>query len=298
MKYRRFGKMGLLVSEVGFGCLRLAGTSTDRKNKAEVLCTLSEALDSGVNFFDTADIYGQGRSEEILAQAIRGRRTKVIIATKAGYTLTRVGRAVAVLKPLVRPLIRRLSPLRRSVSQLRASETHQDFSPQYLSAALDRSLVRLRTDYIDLFQLHNPPPSAIETGEFLEAVERARVQGKIKGYGISCRSIEDARLCFRHSDNAAVQVPISLQNMQAASLIAAEAQKHDVACIAREPFASGSLLSNAAESSSGLVSAGGPSPPTKAQVALDALLRVPGISVVIPGMSTRTHLRENIACCA
>jgi aryl-alcohol dehydrogenase-like predicted oxidoreductase len=294
MKYRNFGKMGTLVSEIGFGCLRLAGTSTEGKNEVEVLNTISEALDHGVNFFDTADIYGQGGSEKILGKALRGRRTKVIIATKAGYNLTRVGRGAAVLKPLLRPFVRRLSSLNRSVSQLRASEMQQDFSPQYLAKAIDHSLIRLRTDYIDLFQLHNPSLSILESGEFLEAVEQAKAQGKIRGYGISCRAAQDAQSCFLYSSNAAIQIPMNLLNIEAAGSIVAEAQKRGVAVIAREPFASGSMF-NVMNFSSGSGVTHDRGAPTQAQAALKALLRFPEISVVIPGMSTRAHLRENIA---
>lgn len=292
MQYRPFGTTGLLVSEIGFGCLRLAGTSIERKDRKEVLKTLGEALDSGVNFFDTADMYGQGRSEELLGEALRGRRSGTIVATKAGYVLSRFGTFAAALKPYVRPFVRALPSMNKSVAKVRSSAVAQDFSNQYLTTAIDCSLRRLRTDYIDLFQLHNPPASALESGEFCEAVEKAKAAGKIRWCGVSCRRPEDAELCFRYTGIAAVQIEINVLNLAAASTVVSNADAQHVAVIAREPLASGALLSSVADdrtTASCSVSRNG-----TAETALQTVLRIGGVSVVIVGMSSRAHLRENL----
>jgi aryl-alcohol dehydrogenase-like predicted oxidoreductase len=285
MKYRRFGKTELMVSELGFGCSRLAGTSLERKNQREVLYTLAEAFDSGVNFYDTADAYGQGRSEEILGAAFRKRRTKVIIATKAGYRLSPLGGFAARLKPYARPLLRAFPFLKERARQIRSSEIQQDFSSSYLATAIDQSLRRLRTDYIDLFQLHNPPASAIASGDFLSALEQAQAAGKIRWYGVSCSRVEDATPCFRYPGIAAIQVEMNLRQMRAADFVVPEARKRGISIIAREPYAGGAILGE---------NSGPDARQLRVQSSLQAILSVGGVSVVIPGMSSRPHLRENL----
>ncbi len=293
MNYRRFGNTGVKVSELGFGCSRLAGTSVERKSKGEVLVTLREALDTGINFFDTADFYGQGRSERILGLALGRRRKDVIVATKAGYRLTASGGILAALKPYVRPvvsaLVRMIPSVKRSVEQVTAGQMLQDFSPEYLANAIEGSLNRLSTDYIDLFQLHNPPTSVIQRPDFLKAVHAAKQTGKIRWWGISCRTTEDAALCLSLPGIDAIQLELNVVHNSAASSVIPRAFTRGVAIIAREPLASGALVSKGTESHERSID-----PADPVQVALNAVLSVPGVSVAIVGMSSREHLRDNL----
>jgi aryl-alcohol dehydrogenase-like predicted oxidoreductase len=312
MDYRTFGRTPLRVSQLGFGCSRLSGT-VDYKSDKEVISILQQAFDRGINFYDTADVYAQGRSERLLGEAFRNNRDAVIIATKAGYHLTAAGRVVSKLKPLLRALG---SSMKRNQAQAQRTQRtwgSQNFSPDYIRRAIDGSLRRLKTDYLDVFQLHSPPPDIIETGDFIPTLEDARSQGKIRWYGISCRAIEDATLCFRHPGICSVQIPINLLEFKGVtSLLALAAQKH-VAVIARQPLASGYLAQPTVlvkskhfsvekeEFKDKLEQAGAyqfleqSDRRTIAQGAIKFVLGLSGVSVVIAGMSTQRHLAETLA---
>src|SRR4051795_9461070 len=129
MEYHRFGNTGLRVSAIGLGCARLGGLHTNDK---EALATLYSAFDRGINFYDTADTYAQGRSEKLLGDIFKHRRTSVFIATKAGYRPTGVGRLGACVRELFAPTIRLAAALRRQSSRLRPVTETQCFSAQYL----------------------------------------------------------------------------------------------------------------------------------------------------------------------
>ncbi len=314
MNYRLFGNTPLKVSEVGFGCSQIGGT-VETKSDGQVVDTLLEALDEGINFYDTADLYAQGQSERLLGRAFRHKRDSVIIATKAGYRLTSAGALGARLKPIVRPLVRALPWMKKSVRRARSAQIGQDFSPGYLRRAIDSSLARLQTDYVDIFQLHSPDSSTIEMGEFLETLETVKAQGKIRHYGVACRSVEDAFLCLRYPGICSVQIPINLFEFERASSFLTLAQELNIAVIARQALASGFLARPAsllrpedfhvgeeefrqklaqAEAFQFLDSRNGR---TLAQAALQFVLQLAGVSVVIVGMRSRAHLHENLVAC-
>jgi aryl-alcohol dehydrogenase-like predicted oxidoreductase len=312
MDYRSFGGTPLRVSEIGFGCSRLSGI-VDRKNDREVLSILLQAFECGVNFYDTADVYAQGRSERLLGEAFKNKRDAVIIATKAGYHRTAVGRVVAKLSPLLRPLIPSMGRDKNQVQRAQRTWSPQNFSSDYIRRAIDGSLRRLKTDYIDVFQLHSPSPDIIETGEFIPTLEQAKSQGKIRWYGVSCRGIEDAALCFRHPGISSLQIPINLLEFKGVpSLLALAAQKN-VAVIARQPLASGYLAQPAMlikrehfsaaeeefkeklEQAQAYQFLDQADSRTIAQAAIKFVLGLSGVSVVITGMRTRKHLTANLA---
>src|ERR1044071_1609068 len=155
MDRRRFGNTDLLVSAIGLGCARIGGIF--QGEQAGYMNLLSAALDAGINFFDTADMYSQGESEILLGKAFRARRDDVIIATKAGYALPAQRKVIARIKPIVRPIIRMLGIKREKMPARVMGAPTQDFSAPYLRRALEGSLRRLGTDHVDLFQLHSPP---------------------------------------------------------------------------------------------------------------------------------------------
>ena len=310
MNYRAFGSMPFRISELGFGCSRL-GATPGRESERECIQTVSNAFDSGINFFDTADIYGQGRSERLLGEVFQNKRARVIFATKVGYRLTALGSVAAKLRPVLEPLVRRVKGLGTGSKGAGNALKEQSFSPDYIRAAIERSLRRLRTDYLDVIQLHNPPPEIIDRGECFLALDDAKAQGKIRCYGVSCRNIEDALLCLRHAGIASIQIPINVLEFDHAASALALARARNVAVIARQPLASGRLGelagAGAAESSTtrhgvchGTARAFAseflrrPNDCTVAQAALRFVLDLPGVSVVIAGMSSRKHLEENL----
>jgi len=244
---------------------------------------------SGINFYDTADSYAQGRSETLLGEVFRARRSAVIVATKAGYRISPAGSFLSRLKPLARPLLSRVRWLAKSAQNVRASQRDQDFSPAWLRAAVDGSLARLRTDYIDLLQLHNPPASAAADSAVFETLESLRQAGKIRHYGVSCAAAEDAAPFVDAPGLAALQFPVNVLNWESVRALLAAAQSRNLAVIANQPLAGGPA--NLAADAAGLLPLNGR---TVAEAALQFALNAPGVSVAIAGMTRRTHLAENL----
>jgi len=312
MEFRAFGNTPLRVSEIGFGCSHISG-SLHHKSDKEVLSILLQAFDRGVNFYDTADVYAQGRSERLLGEAFRNNRKDVIIATKAGYRATTAGKVVAKLKPLLRPLFSVTKGANTRAQRTQGTWGAQNFSPDYIRRAIDRSLRRMKTDYIDVFQLHSPSREIIEMGESITALEDARTQGKIRWYGVSCRAIEDAALCLGHPGISSVQIPINLLEFKGVSSLLALAAQKGVGVIARQPLASGYLAQPLAlvnkkpfsaekekfkeklEQARAFQFLGHADGRTIAQAAINFVLGLSGVSVVIAGMSSQRHLLENLA---
>ncbi|HUN28529.1 MAG TPA: aldo/keto reductase [Alphaproteobacteria bacterium] len=161
MKYRTYPASDVTVSEVGFGMWTTSTGWWGEKTDDEAVRMLHEARDLGVTFFDAADTYGNGRSEEQLAKAFSGRRGDVVIATKFGYDIS-------------------------AQSERRGQmELPQDVSPEFIRKALDASLRRLNTDYVDIYQLHNAKMDHIGNQEMWATLEALKAEGKIRMYGIA-----------------------------------------------------------------------------------------------------------------
>lgn len=301
MQQRRFGSTDLTVSEAGFGCARIGGVF-EGSTKADLVRLLHAAFEQGVTFYDTADMYTQGESERLLGEAFRGRRDQIVIASKAGFCLPTQKKAVARIKPLVRPVFQRLGIKRESIPASLKGTITQDFAPAYLVKAVEGSLRRLRTDYLDLFQLHSPPTEVLEKGEFLDPLEKLRREGKIRYYGVSCETTPDALICLRYPEIAALQIRLSLLEQSPLAQVLPRARARGVAVIARECFAGGMLAKplaavNAAEITAELVElhrlAGQAGQPL-AQTAAQFVLGLEGISVVLFGMRTAEQLAGNL----
>jgi len=183
MKHRTLGKSGILVSPLGLGCWAIGGlsfrggtpTGWGESDDSESIKAIRAGIDAGVNFFDTADCYGAGHSERVIAEAIKGRRDKVVLATKFGY---------------------RFDEATRTLGEC-------DWSHDYICAAVHDSLVRLNTDVIDVLYLHiKEVPAA---GEVRDLLERLVVQGKIRAYGWSTDSLRDAAIFAEGPHCAAIQ---------------------------------------------------------------------------------------------
>lgn len=214
MKYRDLGRTGIKVSEVGFGAWAIGGNRhgnsygpTDDKVSLEAI---EKALDLGCNFFDTADVYGWGHSEELLSKAIKGKRDRIVIATKGG-------------------------------SDFYQGFGFQTFNEEYIRFALDKSLERLKTDYIDLYQLHNPPVSVIENEETYEVLQKLKIEGKIRAWGLSVRNSRDGQIALMVAKPDSIQVPYNLFTTGPDVDLFPLAMQLGCAVIAREPLSNGFL---------------------------------------------------------
>ncbi len=210
MKYRMLGKTGLRVSVIGLGTMVHAGHFGPMKDE-ESLGAIETALELGVNFIDTSDAYGAGYSETLLGNALKGRREKVILATKGGNVMTGPNRGQRV------------------------------FEPDYISRVMDESLQRLGTDYIDLYQLHNPTVEVIEKGEVWSVLERAKQAGKIRHYGVSINSMEEGIAAVKDGRAETIQVEYNLLAQEPAEKIFPLAEQANVGIIARVPLRRGIL---------------------------------------------------------
>jgi aryl-alcohol dehydrogenase-like predicted oxidoreductase len=305
VRYRTFGATGITVSELGVGCSRIGGVRSPGGSRKAELALLGAAVDAGINFFDTADIYSQGQSEVLVGQAFRARRSEVVIATKGGYLVPIQRRLVATIKPLVRPVVQRLGLRRSVIGRPGGGPMAQDFSPAHLKAAVEASLRRLRTDYIDVYQLHSPARSVVEAGEYLAVLDELKAQGKILHYGVAADSASDV-VCFdRHPGVSSLQVPFSLLHQQAAADLFPNAAAHAVAIVSRSCYAAGLFkdeLSPEAlrdltpdwEQILGLRQVAAELGRRLLEAALQFALAFEPIAVTILGMRTPEHLRENL----
>jgi len=219
MQFRTLGNTGIKVSEIGFGGWAIGG-ATDasgtplgwgRTNDDESLAAIRRARDLGVTFFDTADSYGFGRSESLLGIVLSRKRQDVVIATKVGVVRTPTG-ALA-----------------------------KDFSKQHIFQAVDGSLRRLRTDYIDLYQAHNPTIDQLRSEEIQEAMGRLQEIGKIRYWGVSISTIDEGLEIIRQNCANALQVLYNVLNQAPASELFPLAKEKGYGIIARVPLASGLL---------------------------------------------------------
>ncbi len=211
---------------------------------------------------------------------------------------------------MIGPFRALIRPLKGTLRQ--RARHRQDFSAAYLASALEASLKRLRSDYIDLYQLHGPPRDVLERGEAFEALERWKGQGKIRFYGVSARTLDDALFCLRNTSVAALQVSFNLLEREAAEQLLPEARAGGVAIIARVPFGRG-LLTDAGRVTTGLRT-DDPRITARAAVerkrlcfliegqrrswteaALRFVLDHEGVSTVIPGTKSPAHLEQNLA---
>jgi aryl-alcohol dehydrogenase-like predicted oxidoreductase len=208
MNYRELGRTGWKVSEISFGAWAIGGTWGTVDDR-ESLSALHRALDLGVNFFDTADVYGDGKSERLLAQLRKERQEKFYIATKAG---------------------RRLNP-----------HNAAGYNRKNLTAFIERSLKNLETETLDLLQLHCPPTDVYYSPEVFEALDGFTKDGKIRHYGVSVERVEEALKAIEYPNVQSVQIIFNIFRQRPAELFFAEAKRRKVGILARVPLASGML---------------------------------------------------------
>lgn len=209
MREHTFGRTEFTVSDIGFGAWQIGG-SWGEVSEADGRAALNAALDAGMTFIDTADVYGDGRSEKIIAEVLKARGgNRPMVASKAG---------------------RRLNP-----------HVADGYTKANIEAFIDRSLKNLEIDSLDLVQLHCPPTDVYYRQEMFEGLEEIRKAGKIKHYGVSVEKVEEALKAIEYPGVVSVQIIFNMFRQRPAALFFQEAKRRNVAVIARVPLASGLL---------------------------------------------------------
>ena len=246
MNYRTLGKTGLRVSELGMGCSGI-GRTMYRRDDSGAIATLLESLDAGVNFYDTAPGYSAGESERLIGEAFKGRRDQVFIVSKVGVHVTPVGRFANRYKHLLRPVHYLFRPFQAALPKLYRSQRRVDFSKDFIVGSLEKSLKRLNTDYLDVFPLRHPTPTALKSAEFCDTFIALRNAGKIRHWGISADTLEQAMLCLEIPEVEVVQLEISLLSREPLEGFLACAQEKNVGVIARKVLEQGVLTGTKAQ---------------------------------------------------
>ncbi len=295
MQYRELGRTGWQVSTISFGAWAIGGTWGDVKDE-ESLAALQRALDLGVNFFDSADVYGDGRSEQLLARLRKERREPLYIATKAG---------------------RRLDP-----------HVASGYNKKNLSAFVERSLKNLEVETLDLLQLHCPPTEVYYMPEVFGILDDLIKAGKLRYYGVSVEKVEEALKAIEYPNVQTVQIIFNIFRQRPLDLFFGEAQRRRVGILARVPLSSGMLTGkmtpqtsfqaddhrqgnrqgewfDRGETFSGVDYETGlqaveelrslvPPGMTLAQMALRWILMAPAVTCAIPGAKRPSQVEENI----
>jgi aryl-alcohol dehydrogenase-like predicted oxidoreductase len=216
MEYRGFGRTGWKVSAVGFGAWAI-GSDWGHVSKEDAMATLHQALDRGVNLFDTADVYGDGRSEQLLGQLIRERSEEFYVITKAG---------------------RRLDP-----------HTAEGYNRENLTRFVERSLKNLGVDRLDLVQLHCPPTQVYYRPEVFAVLDDLVQAGKVRYYGVSVEKVEEGLKAIEYPGVQSVQVIFNIFRQRPNQLFFEQAKRRKVAVLTRVPLASGLLTGKFSRSS-------------------------------------------------
>ena len=295
MEYRALGRTGWKVSAISFGAWAIGGT-WGKVNDKKSLSALHTALDMGVNFFDTADVYGDGRSERLLAKLRKERKEDFYIVTKAG---------------------RKLNP-----------HIAKGYNKDNITSFVEQSLKNLATDTLDLLQLHCPPTEVYYMPEVFDALDQLVNAGKIRYYGVSVEKVEEALKAIEFPSVQTVQIIFNIFRQRAKELFIKEAERRKVGILARVPLASGMLTGKLSKQSSfekddhrafnrageafdrGETFAGVdyetglqavdkirsilPEGMSMAQLALRWILMFPAVTCAIPGAKSSDQVKENV----
>jgi aryl-alcohol dehydrogenase-like predicted oxidoreductase len=297
LNYRNLGETGMRVSEISLGTWALGG-EWGTVAEADAYASLNRAVDRGVNFLDTADVYGDGRSENLIGRLLKDRpNDEIFVATKAG---------------------RRLDP-----------HTTEGYNHENLSRFVERSLKNLGVEALDLLQLHCPPTETYRQDSTFEALDRLQEAGKVRNYGVSVEKVEEARMALSYPNVRTVQIIFNIFRQKPAEEFFPLAEERNIGILARVPLASGLLSGKmsadrafdendhrffnregeafdrgetfsgvnfetgleAAEELKDLV----PEGHTLAQFALRWILMHPAVSCAIPGGKNPSQVEDNVA---
>src|ERR1700754_69951 len=209
MEYRDLGRTGWRISSISFGAWAIGGRDWGGSDDTESLRTLHRAIDLGVNFIDTADVYGDGRSERLIARLRRERKEQIIVATKAGRRLP--------------------------------EQVPRGYSRENLTAFVERSLRNLETEAIDLLQLHCPPSAVYEMPEVFDILDDLVNAGKIRFYGVSVKRVDEAIRAAAYPNVQSVQIIFNMFRIKPAEQFFPIARDKQIGILARVPLASGLL---------------------------------------------------------
>lgn len=296
MEYRALGRTGWNISEISFGAWGIGGDAWGNTDDRSSLAALHRALDLGVNFIDTADVYGDGHSERLVAQVRKERREEIIVATKAG---------------------RRLNP-----------HIAAGYNRANLTSFVERSLRNLETEALDLLQLHCPPSEVYDMPEVFAILDDLVQQGKLRFYGVSVERVDEALKAITYPNVQSVQIIFNMFRLKPAEEFFAAARAQQVGILARVPLASGLLTGklranssfsasdhrnynrhgeafDQGETFSGVEYTTGlqaveelrplvPQGATLAQLALRWILMFPEVTAAIPGAKTPLQAEENV----
>jgi len=227
MKYRKLGKSGIKVSEIGFGAWVIGldwwGKKIDDDNAIKML---KRAYDLGINFYETADMYGKGKSERVIAQAFKDMRNEVVYSTKWGYDMY-------------------------NAEQIGHNEISQRHDPGFLGYALEQSMKRLQTNYIDVYSLHNPKLDAIKNDSLFMSLEGLIQSGKIKSHGVALGPAigwkNEGLLAIEKRSISCLQTVYNILEQEPGRTFLDAASKNNVGVMARVPDASGVLTGKVSE---------------------------------------------------
>ena len=296
MEYRELGRTGWAVSTIGFGAWGIGGDAWGATDDRQSLATLHRAIDLGVNFIDTADVYGNGHSERLIAQLRRERSEDMVVATKAG---------------------RRLTP-----------HVAGGYTGENLTAFVERSLRNLEVEVLDLLQLHCPPSEVYAMPEVFDALDALVDAGKVRYYGVSVERVDEALTAITYPNVQTVQIIFNMLRPKPAETFFAAARERQVGIIARVPLASGLLTGklrpdthfeandhraynrhgeafDQGETFAGVDYATGlraveelralvPPGATMAQLALRWIIQFPEVTTTIPGAKTPEQVETNV----
>lgn len=289
MNYRTLGKTDFSVSEIGFGTWAIGGNrfgnSYGTTKDSESIQALQKAIDLGCNFIDTADVYGHGHSEKLIGKSVAGKRQDIFIATKVG-------------------------------GDFYHSPPRLNFDPDYIRFALEKSLKRLNTDYLDLYQLHNPPLHLIQDGTIFEVFFKLKKEGHIRAIGLSIFEPTEGVEAIRNDSIDCIQVVYNIFNRQAAKELLPLARDNNIGIIAREPLNNGILtgkfsgfedfeegdirsrwsrkyFEHLVNFTQGLKNVVKTEDRSISQTAIQFVLAQSAVSTVIPGMKTGDQVEEN-----
>jgi aryl-alcohol dehydrogenase-like predicted oxidoreductase len=209
MQYRALGRTGWNASEMGFGAWAIGGDAWGTTDDKEAIAALHKAIELGVNFIDTADVYGDGHSEQLIAQVRKSHSQRVFIATKAG---------------------RRLNP-----------HVAAGYNRKNLTDYVERSLQNLQMEALDLLQLHCPPSEVYDNPEVFAILDDLVQQGKLRNYGVSVEKVEEALKAIRYPNLQSVQIIFNMFRFKPAEEFFKAARERQVGIIVRVPLASGML---------------------------------------------------------
>lgn len=297
MNYRKLGKTNFNISEIALGTWQVGGKWGSPFNDKTADELINTAIDNGVNFIDTADVYENGLSETAVGRVVRSRSERIYVATKCG---------------------RHINP-----------HVNEGYQPKVLQQYVEGSLKRMKLETIDLIQLHCPPNQVFYRPEIFEMFDRLKDQGKILNLGVSVEKVEEALKAIEYSNVTTIQIIFNLFRQRPSELFFKEAQKKDIGIIARVPLASGLLTGkfdvnttfdaqdhrnfnrngaafDKGETFSGInyelglkaveaLKALFPEATNLAPIALQWILSFNEVSCIIPGASKESHVLSNLS---